>query len=532
MRDMRLQNVFICMVWLAGQAAAEVLVEADFRQGVDALNASGLVMLDGALPGTGIRETPHRSGQEVPRALVRDLREAPLWPDGRLQITRNEVQQGAHRLFAPAVPLDPSEQVLVMRVTTFSDASTGGSNSVAVRLWVQEGLGPNHHRDRLELSTHFNPHPRGSRQVYPNAYTVRDGWETWAMPEGTNSRRAGIYYRLGAEGRNEEIRGPLAVPLGIYWTWDGLNWPKGWAPPLGGGLYEPPARDAAFFPGDGLYTTTAVWARSDRALAEDPHRFASRVDVLAPRSEGRIVLEAPLPAEIDEVRLLLRSERPGGDRDWLRAAGREQEDPLYLGVAEMHVALRSRADVNLDGAVDSRDWDLLRNHAGKAGALHVHGDVTGDGSVGLRDGFFLAARMPAGDDTAIPPEAWRAYRDTAGHLRLRIPPGGRLYGWALKSPSLPLASSSMLSVYGDTALREQTDHLTGEMDLMHPVYNPGESALYLDLGALLGDEISGSTVRIQTRPGREALTLPVWSPPESKSFQNRTETTLPIKETQ
>lgn len=514
------------------RAEPGVLLDVDFREGEDAAAAAGLLPLEEGLPGTGLRTVPHRAGQGVPQALVRDLREQPLWQDGRLQIARNEVEQGMHRVFSPARPLDPAEEVLVMRSTTFSDASTGGTNSIGVRLWVQNGRGPNEHRERMELSTHFNLHARGSRQVYPNAYVVREGWETWAMPEGTNSRRAGIYYRLAAEGRNAEIRGADAVPLGFYWTWEGLDWPQGWRPPVGGGLYEPPARGADVFPGDGLYSVTAIWARSEQALAGQPHAFATRVDLLAPRGEGRVLLEAPLPPQVEEIRILLRSETPAAGRDWVRIEGLEKEDALFLGVADARVAIHPRADVNLDGQVDLDDWDVLRLHAGKAEALHIHGDLTGDGRVGLADAFFLAARLPAGPrQNPISPEQWRAWRDAENRLVLHVPAGGRMYGWMLDAREPLHKADSFTDVFGEGALREISENRLGEINLRHPFSATEAQAVPLSSGPVLEGMAFPVTIRILTRPGAEALTLPVMQRPLSESFEANEPESNPPKDT-
>lgn len=511
-----MKNALTFLVCMVAFLQAEVLLEVDFRQGKEALAASGLVALGDPLPGTGLVDVPHRAEQGVPRALARNLRDVPLWPDGRLQIARNEVQQGVHRVLDPSVPFDPAEQVLVTRMTTFSDASTGGTNSIGVRLWVQSGLGPNDHWERMELSTHFNMNPRGARQVYPNAYVVRDGWETWAMPEGTNSRRAGIYYRLAEQGLNQEIRGPLAVTRGYYWTWEGLDWPKGWASPLGGGLYAPPGRDERTFPGHGLYTVTAVWARSDSAIPGDPHRFSTRVDIRAPRAEGRVLLDAPLPERLDEVRLILRSEPPAEGRDWVLPPGFDEASELFLGVADAWIALRSRADVNLDGSVDLDDWDLLRGHAGKSDALHLHGDLTGDGGVGLRDAFFLAARMKgnASADAVPPPEAWQATRDGEGRLVLHVPAGGRLYGWRVETKGEPLEAEALQPAFADTAMRETTPLYAGEVDLRHPVIADAGEMRRLNLGPLFSNPDSPARMVVLTQLGSEALTLPVWTRPE------------------
>ena len=493
----------------AVSADPRVLVDEDFRNGPDEIRTPGWVMLADPLPGTGIRPVPARETLGVPHALVRSLREAPLWPDGRLQIARNEVGQGMHRVMDPPVPLNPAEEVLVMRMTTFADATTGGTNSIAVRLWVQSGPGPNDHRERMELSTHFNAHARGSRQVYPNAYTVRDGWETWAMPEGINSRRAGIYYRLAAEGRNEDIRSREAVDRGFYWTWQGLDWRRGWLPPLGGALYPPPEADGEPFPGGGIYTTTAVFARADVPLSFETHRFRTRVDVLAPRKSGRVVLDAPLPESVDEVRLLLRSETPGEGREWLYAdPAHPPEDPL-LGVADVRAVILSRADVNLDGQVDADDWHIMRDHAGKTDALHTHGDVTGDGRVDLEDAFFLAARLRSELEADTPPaEKWRAQRDEQGNLQIRIPPGGRLYGWQLQREDGPMQADGLTPLFTDEAMRIADPEQIGEMDLANPL-TAGEEGLTLSAGVLAAPETGRLYLRIQTAPGQSALRLPV-----------------------
>jgi hypothetical protein len=508
--------VFILLWVLSPFAFSDVLLDVDFRQGDEALSSAGLMPLEGGLPGTGLRDVPHRSGQGAVRAWVRDLREAPLWPDGRLDIARNEVQQGLHRVFSTPRPFNPAEEVLVMRTTTFSDASTGGTNSIAVRLWVQNGLGPNEHRERLELSTHFNLHPRGARQVYPNAYFVRDGWETWAMPEGNNSRRAGVYYRLAAEGRNDEIRGPLAVPLGFYWTWEGLSWAKGWQPPLGGGLYEPPVRSAEIFPGEGLYTVTTVWARTETALPGDPHRFTSRVDVLAPRHEGRVLLEAPLPEQVEEIRLILRSETPSGDRSWVKTSDRSEGDDLFLGVTDAGVSIHPRADVNLNGEVNLEDWDVLLSYAGKEEALHVHGDLMGDGRVGVADAFFLAARLSSPEQDSAAPELWRAWRDADGRLMLRIPPGGRLYAWMLEIPEPLPDPAAIIPVFGKGALTESGGQRLGGANLREPLFDNDGTSRELKLGNISFRDNSQQTLRIQTRLGSEALTLPILVPPASE----------------
>ena len=490
-----------------------VLLQADFRD-PDLRQESdpSWDFLPNRLPGTGIRPTPHREDQGVSQALVRSLQEAPLWPDGSLQITRNEVEQGIHRTFPEAVPFDPQEEILLMRTTTFADATTGGTNSIAVRLWVQSGFGPNEHRERMELSTHFNHHARGSRQVYPNAYYVRDGWETWAMPEGTNSRRAGVYYRLGSEPRNNEIRGRNAVARGFYWTWDGLRWPIGWEPPLGAALYEPPAGKNASFQGTGLYTTTALFRQTEQALPGDPRAFATAVDIIAPRSEGRVLLEAPLPRKIDEVRLILRSQTPSEDRDWVVP---ESEDPIsdpLLGVSEVTARLLSRADVNLDGTVDVRDWEVLRENQNRFPALHHHGDLIGDGIVGLGDAFFLARRLPA-DQKAQPvknPEQWEALLDENNRLHLRIPSDGLLYGWKLVTNGEDLSDFEIENIFAESALRQMGPGIVGEMDVKTPWKNREADSRKILLGAFASSPERNQVILIiQARLGYPAISLPL-----------------------
>lgn len=499
------------LVLLPLSRAAEpfrILVEEDFRSGE--IHAPDWRPLPNPLPGTGLQPTPGRAAQGVPHALVRDLREAPLWPDGRLNIARNEVEQGMHQVWDPGILFDPAEALLVMRTTTFSDATTGGTNSIAVRLWVQRDTGPNLHKERMELSTHFNAHPRGSRQVYPNAYVVRDGWETWAMPEGNNSRRAGIYYRLAAEGRNEEIRGPLAVPLGHYWDWQGLDWPRGWTPPLGGGLFPPPPRDATVFPGGGLYTTTAIFVRTSEALPEFPHEFATRVDLLAPRHRGRITLLAPLPREINEIRLILRSETPPEGREWLLAEGADPAAPLWLGVADVRVWLTSRADVNLDGRVDLQDWEALRQGQDRDAPLHTDGDLLGSGSVDLADAFFLAARLPESDAERPPPEAWTARFAEDGTLRLHAPPQSRLYAWRLIPPEGDAIEAELLSEFGTGGLQRQGPGEVGAADLRNPWLSDRGSEK--SLARLPSPLRSGFRILLQPGPGVPAITLPVRLP--------------------
>ncbi|MCH8475922.1 MAG: hypothetical protein LAT55_11935 [Opitutales bacterium] len=492
------------------------LLEADFRDpGLTTESPRSWQFLPDPLPGTGLRATPHRAAQGVPQAFVRSLNEEPLWPDGSLQITRNEVEQGLHRLFPQAIPFDPEEEILLMRTTTFADATTGGTNSIAVRLWVQSGLGPNNHRERMELSTHFNHHQRGSRQVYPNAYVVRDGWETWAMPEGTNSRRAGIYYHLGTEPRNEEIRSREAVAKGYYWTWEGLDWPGGWQPPLGGALYAPPANDEALFQGDGLYTTTALFRQSDQALSTDLHRFATEVDIQAPRHEGRISLKAPLPREIEEVRLILRSQTPGEGRKWVHPdPANPLEDPL-LGVADVTAQILSRADVNLDGTVDLEDWETMVAHQEKRPALHYHGDLTGDGIVGLSDAFFLAARLPRQTDKApIALEDWQALLGEEGEIFLQVPAGGKVYGWKIIAPSEALPSLREEGLFGENALRQSNEQQIGEANLANPFQGDGDSPEKIKLGRLpSSSEIPDLQIKVQPGLGVPALTLPLHTIP-------------------
>lgn len=489
-----------------------VLLQADFRD-PDLRQEShpSWDFLPNRLPGTGIRPTPHREDQGLSQALVRSLQEAPLWPDGSLQITRNEVEQGIHRTFPEAVPFDPQEEILLMRTTTFADATTGGTNSIAVRLWVQSGFGPNEHRERMELSTHFNHHPRGARQVYPNAYVVRDGWETWAMPEGTNGRRAGVYYLLGAEPRNDEIRSRQAVRQGFYWTWEGLRWPTGWESPLGGALYAPPSSPDQPFQGDGLYTTTAVFRQSDQPLPGFPHEYATSVDLIAPRTEGRITLESPLPRRIDEVRLILRSEKPSGDREWIRPEqDTELDDPL-LGVVEVQAQILSRADANMDGQVDLNDWDVLWRHQNRENALHHHGDLTGDGRVGLADAFYLAARLPQSEQRSrVALEEWRAWVDAESQIHLQIPGNAKVYGWKVISAENPLPKANLESLLGELALTEINRDSLGEADLRNPYQNNRKKPLQVMLGSFSAGEDRGNfLVKIQADSGVPAITLPL-----------------------
>ncbi len=361
-----------------------ILLDVDFTIDDLGLDQAGIRMLASNIPSTSIRSLPHRGV----RALVRDLSVQPEMRDGVLNIAANEVGQGLHRVFDGGVPLCVDHQVLVMRLRVFSDAALTGTNSIAVRLWAQSGFGPNNHRERMELSAHFNAHPRGSRQVYPNAYRVRDGWETWAMPEGTNDRRAGIYYRLAAEGRRHEIRGVDSVRRGYYWTWQGLDWPKGWAAPLGGGLYDPSALPLAL---NHSYTIKAVFRRDVRqSVTGLPCSFATVVDIVAPQGEGRVKLDASIPDRIHEVRLILRSELLGQKQDWAAMATLPEGQSPYLGVEQASVQLLSRADATLDGVVDEQDWQVLRAHFGRSeGVLHYHGDALGDGQVGLNDIYYI-----------------------------------------------------------------------------------------------------------------------------------------------
>ena len=489
----------------------QALLAVDFRDSreVDPTNRSWSYMPD-QLPGTGIRPTPHREVQGVRKALVRSLQEEPLWPEGSLQITRNETEQGIHRTFPESVPFNPDEEILLLRTTTFADATTGGTNSIAVRLWVQSGLGPNEHRERVELSTHFNHHERGSRQVYPNAYYVRDGWETWAMPEGTNSRRAGVYYLLGAEPRNDEIRGSEAVEKGFYWTWDGLHWPSGWEAPLGGALYEPPDDEDDSFQGTGLYTTTAIYRQTEQRLSKDPHSFATSVDIRAPRSEGRVMLESPLPREIDEVRLILRSQTPPEGRDWTLPKQPLLEEPL-LGVVKAEALVLPRADINLDGKVDFKDWSVLLKNQSRQDALHHHGDLTGNQQVDLRDAFFLAARLPikGPPQSQAALEDWQAWTNDRNEVYLQVPAGGKVYGWMVKSEGNDLSRFSVTGLFGDKSFSYGDEQQVGEVNLTTPFRNTGTQTKAVKLGQLQKENEWSGKMKVQTNLGTPATTLPL-----------------------
>ncbi|TVR12840.1 MAG: hypothetical protein EA401_08300 [Planctomycetota bacterium] len=451
-----------------------------------------VIPLSSNLPSTGVRELPHRQTT----ALVRDLTVQPEDADGGLNIAANEVGQGLKRTFAQGVPVDWAEQALVMRLRVFSDAALAGTNSIAVRLWAQNGFGPNQHHERMELSAHFNANPRGARQVYPNAYRVRDGWETWAMPEGTNSRRAGIYYRLGAEGRRDEIRGGNAVPRGHYWTWEGLDWPKGWASPLGGGLYNPEDLPAAL---EGSYTLTAIFRRDAEAVSDLPFAFATAVDVQVPGGDGRVHLDTPMPERIQEVRLILRSEIPNPEHGWPAQITLPEGQSPQLGVEQASVRLLPRADANMDGLVDGRDWQLLREHFGREDdALHYHGDAIGDGRVNLDDAFLMARQWSNADTWNDPdPSQWWAEIDAAGHLRLHLPAGSQVLAWQLVDAPDDWQPPQLL---GDGAARGAA----GEANLVEPLRIV--EATSLNLG-VMPESVERLRLRLQTHRGQSALTL-------------------------
>lgn len=495
------------------EPAAHILLQEDFRTWSGTPQTPGVRMLETNLPTTTVQDTPPRVTQGVPRAFVRALPVEPQWEDGRLNIAVNEVGQGLHRVFADPVPFDHTTHALVMRMTTFTDAALAGTNSIAVRLWAQRGQGPNHHRERMELSTHFNAHARGARQIYPNAYHVRDGYETWAMPEGTNARRAGIYYRLGAEGRNDEIRGGGAVPKAYYWTWKGLEWPKGWASPVGGGMYEPTREADALSDriGGHVYTTTAVYRRAQATLTDDPNRFATQVDVQGARASGRVLLQAPLPPVIEELCLLLRSELTPEGQTWFALAKHADGGVPLLGVADVHVSLVPRADATLDGVVDAADWHLLREHAGRTYALHMHGDASGDGVVGLDDVFVMARQWSAASGGADPdPTLWQASVDASGVVTVHLPAGSALHAWeiVLIDPEAEEITADTDLLPWEDAVAFRSPRRVGMANLVEP-YRVGEAAVDVPLLTLPGLQAWQAQLRIQTALGVEARRLPV-----------------------
>lgn len=375
---------------------SHLLVDEDFTRASGALRDPKLRMLETNLPRTGLAEVPHRAGAGAGRALVRYPADEPQWPDGRLNIYANEVGQGMVRFFDRPRRLDPVTEVLFIEQETFADLALPGTNQLGTRVWIQHGRGPIGHRERVELSTHFTSHVRGSRQLWPTMYFVRDGRETWAMPEGAISRAAYHFYALAAEGRNEELHGPQAREQGIYWTWEGLTWPRGWAPPVGGGLFEPsenPVEVAERIAGK-PFAVRAVYRQGGQPLDTDgdgeADSMTTLVEVEGPRHAGRISIQAPLPAQIDEVRLLLRSQRPAdGDERVARVTGVDASDAV-LGFARIRVGITRAADFNLDGRVDEGDFEVLARHFGKAeDARLTQGDATADGRVGIDDLFRL-----------------------------------------------------------------------------------------------------------------------------------------------
>ncbi len=506
------------------------LVNEDFTRWTGRPATPGLEILTAEMPGTGVRDVPARAQQGVPTALVRNLAEVPRLPDDRLDIYRNEVAQGARRRFDAGVPFDHSEQALVIRTTSFCDAALTGTNSLAVRVWVQSGFGPNEHRERMELSTHFNAHARGSRQVYPNAYMVRDGWETWAMPEGTNGRRAGIYYRMAEQGRNEVIRGPEAVLRGYYWTWADLHWPAGWEEPLGGAMYEPmdiddegAAEELGKALGEEAFAVTAVFRRGDESLADLTGRdedVDTLVDVDAPRHTGRVPLRVALPSQIDEVRILLRGDEPP-ERGWAALAPHADEEEVLLGVADVRVDLVPLADATLDGKVDECDWRVLREHFGRADdALMFHGDATGDGRVGMDD-VMVMVRQWSSPDSPPPADLTDLQAKVGpqdGHLRVHLPADVPLYAFDLRAvgSAKPLLGNELRRVFGDESVSELDEARIGAARLDSPMVEASSEPRTVDLGAVIpADEASDRDafhITLAVSRGREPVRVPVWQP--------------------
>lgn len=379
------------------EAESRILVDEDFREWTGQFNDPRMRMLETNLASTGVEPTPHREGQGVPQALVRNMAKAPRFEDGTLNIYRNEVGQGSIRRFERHAPrFDPDRHVVFIEQITFADAALSGTNSIGTRIWVQQGDGPNDHETRLSLSSHFNTHGQGSRQLYPAIYHVHEGTETWSMPEGNNDRRAGRFYRLAAEGRNEELHGEEAVERGIYWDWQNLEWPLGWAEPLGGALYEPDDEADAIASqlNDDVFAATAIFRRGDERIDTtgdgEADVWNTHVEIEAPRTAGRLALQGPLPRQIDEVRLLLRSDAVDDPEDWDALSPDAEPDRPLLGIARARIGITRKADFDLSGHVDGDDYAILRQHFGKdEGALMFHGDATGDGRVDIDDYFML-----------------------------------------------------------------------------------------------------------------------------------------------
>lgn len=497
-----------------------VLVDEDFRTWDGSAKPHGLEMLPRNLPTTLVRDTPHRAEQGVPRAFTRDLTVEPQFDDGLFNITLSEVEQGANRIFKTPVPFDHDTQALVMRMTTFTDALLQSTNSTAVRLWVQRGQGYNYYHERLELANYFNANPRGNRQVHPTGYFAVDNYETWALPEGTNRRRTGIYHRIAAEGRNDEIRGGRNQIAGYYWTWRGLDWRMGWENPVGGAMYEPSdvPEELAERIGEQVFTTTVVARRQDTALEGFPTRFATQVDVQAPRTSGRIVLQSPLPRAIGEIRLILRSEVPAEGKTWYAISKHVEDNPPVVGVADVHVSLVPRADATLDGIVDEADWNVLRENAGTTDAIHQQGDANGDGVVDLEDAFWMARQWSAALDDGDPdPTLWQSWTDADGVVKVRVPAGTALYAWQLilvkpEGDKIPVADDLPADITplmeDEGAMVVRTSRSVGMANLVAP-FEAGEEDVDLSLVSLPDLKAWQALLRVQTTLGSQARIMPV-----------------------
>ncbi len=436
--------VLILTACAAPGPETQIFIDEDLRDGTGRFNDPQMRLLETSLPSTGVKATPHRAQQGVPMALVRNMAEQPTFADGRLNIYANEVGQGAIRRFEDRPPrFDHEKKVLFIEQITFADAARSGTNTVGIRIWVQQGDGANEHEKRLVLSSHFNTHAAGSRQLWPTLYHVHEGRERWTMPEGTISRRAGLFYRLAAEGRNEELHGERAVERGIYWDWAGLDWPRGWAPPIGQALYEAGEDRSAIAQrlGANVFHATAIFRRGPQRVDStgdgEGDAWNTLVELIGPATAGRIALDGPLPERIDEVRLLLRSVPPENPDEWeAMAPGIDPQSPL-LGIARVRIGITRPADFTLSGTVEAADYRRLREHFGREdGALMIHGDADGDGRVDIDDFFALITQwqghLPA---EPAPPAHWHVQvnRDS-GEVRL-IPdrPEAQLLGFDLQA---------------------------------------------------------------------------------------------------
>ena len=162
------------------------------------------------------------------------------------------------------------------------------------------------------------------------------------------------------------------------------------------------------------------------------------------------------------------------------------------------------------------DWDVLLSHAGKEEALHVHGDLTGDGRSGIADAFFLAARLISPMEDISAPELWRAWRDPEGRLMIHIPADGRLYAWIMDVRE-PLPEAAVIHpVFGVGFLTESGEKRLGKANLRHPLYAKNGASRELELARISFADNAQHILRIQTSLGAEAMTLPILAPPASE----------------